>query len=94
MLTLYTNESSVMASPVLSFRVEDDLVERLDQLAQATDQDRQYHLKRALARYVEAESWQIQATIHGIEDADAGNLTDIDAVKAKWVKRAKTRTDQ
>jgi len=83
-----------MASPVLSFRVEDDLVERLDELAQATDRDRQYHLKRALARYVEAESWQLQATIQGIEDADAGNLTDIDAVKAKWVNRAKTRTDQ
>ncbi len=94
MLTLYTNEDPVMASPVLSFRVEDDLVERLDQLAQATDRDRQYHLKRALARYVDAESWQIQATIQGIEDADAGKLTDIDAVKAKWVKRAKTRTDQ
>ena len=48
-----------MASPVLSFRVEEGLVEQLDQLSQATDRDRQYHLKRALARYVEAESWHI-----------------------------------
>lgn len=83
-----------MASPVLSFRVEYALVQRLDQLALATDRDRQYHLKRALTRYVEAESWQIQAIVEGIEDADAGNLTDIDAVKAKWVSRAKRRTDQ
>lgn len=83
-----------MASPVLSFRVEDDLVQQLDQLAEATDRDRQYHLKRALVRYVEAESWQIQAIADGIKDADAGNLTDLEAVEAKWVNRAKNRTDQ
>lgn len=50
-----------MASPVLSFRVEESLVKQLDQLSEATDRDRQYHLKRALARYVEAESWHIKA---------------------------------
>ena len=42
-----------MASPVLSFRVEEAQVEQLDQLSQATDRDRQYHLKRALARLIE-----------------------------------------
>ena len=42
-----------MASPVLSFRVESELINQLDQLAEATDRDRQYHLKLALARYVE-----------------------------------------
>lgn len=83
-----------MASPVLSFRVEDDLVQQLDQLAAATDRDRQYHLKRALARYIESESWHINAISEGIKDADAGNLTDLEAIKAKWVSRAKNRTDR
>ncbi|NMZ50167.1 CopG family ribbon-helix-helix protein [Pseudomonas poae] len=82
-----------MASPVLSFRVEEVLVEQLDQLSVATDRDRQYHLKRALARYVEAESWHINAIAEGIADADAGNLTDLKAVKAKWVNRGKHRVD-
>ena len=82
-----------MASPVLSFRVEELLVKQLDQLAEATDRDRQYHLKRALARYVEAESWHINAIAEGIADADAGNLTDLNTVKAKWVNRAKHRVD-
>ena len=45
-----------MASPVLSFRVEETRVKQHDQLSEATDRDRQYHLKRALARYIEAES--------------------------------------
>jgi len=83
-----------MASPVLSFRVEPDLIDQLDQLAAATDRDRQYHLKRALARYVEAESWHFRAVAEGIEDAEAGNLTELDAVKAKWEARAKNRIDQ
>ncbi|WP_313025590.1 CopG family ribbon-helix-helix protein [Pseudomonas lopnurensis] len=83
-----------MASPVLSFRVEDDLVRQLDQLAEATERDRQYHLKRALARYVESEAWHINAIAEGIADADAGRLTDLNAIKAKWVSRAKDRTDR
>lgn len=83
-----------MASPVLSFRVEELLAQQLDQLAAATDRDRQYHLKRALVRYVEAESWHVQAISEGIADADAGKLTDLDAVKAKWAKRAESRTDR
>ena len=83
-----------MASPVLSFRVESDLIDQLDQLAAATDRDRQYHLKRALARYVEAESWHFRAVAEGIADAEAGNLTELDAVKAKWEARAKNRIDQ
>lgn len=83
-----------MASPVLSFRVEEGLAQQLDLLAAATDRDRQYHLKRALVRYVEAESWHLQAISEGMADADAGNLTDLDAVKAKWATRAKHRTDR
>jgi len=92
---MYTlsDEDVTMASPVLSFRVEDELVEKLDRLSQATDRDRQYHLKRALARYVESESWHMNAIAEGIADADAGNLTDLKAIKAKWVNRAKHRVD-
>lgn len=83
-----------MASPVLSFRVESELINQLDQLAEATDRDRQYHLKRALARYVESECWHFRAVVEGIADAEAGNLVDLDAVKAKWVARAENRINQ
>lgn len=82
-----------MASPVLSFRVEDSLIQQLDRLAAATDRDRQYHLKRALARYVEAESWHIAAIEEGIADAQAGNLIDLDAVEAKWASSVSNSTD-
>jgi predicted transcriptional regulator len=80
-----------MASPVLSFRVEDELVEMLDRLASATDRDRQYHLKRALSRYVEAESWHLKAVEEGLADIDAGRTVDLETVEAKWVARAANR---
>ena len=83
-----------MAAPVLSFRVEEDLIAQLDQLAEATDRDRQYHLKRALSLYVESESWHIAALQEGVADARAGNLTDSEAVRAKWVTRANDQLHQ
>jgi len=83
----------VMESPVLSFNADGELVEKLDQLALATDQDRQYHLQRALARYVETESWYLRAIQEGIADADAGRLIDLETVKAKWIARANNGTD-
>ena len=94
--TKYTSRFGAfnMASPVLSFRVESELINQLDQLAEATDRDRQYHLKRALTRYVESESWHFRAVAEGIADAEAGNLVDLDAVKAKWVARAENRINQ
>jgi predicted transcriptional regulator len=83
-----------MASPVLSFRLDEDIVSQLDKLAEATDRDRLYHVKRAMTRYLEAESWHLQAIDTGIEAADAGKLTDLAAVKAKWVSRAENSNNR
>lgn len=82
-----------MVSPVLSFRLDEDLVAKLDKLVEATDRDRPYHVRRAMARYLEAESWHLQAIDAGIEAADAGKLTDLVDVKAAWVSRAETRNN-
>ncbi|RDS89204.1 ribbon-helix-helix protein, CopG family [Pseudomonas fluorescens] len=71
--------------PVLSFQVKPELASELDQLAQATDRDRQYHLQRALSRYLADESWHFKAVQEGIADADAEDVTDLDIAKAKWV---------
>ncbi|WP_341961377.1 ribbon-helix-helix protein, CopG family [Pseudomonas sp. RC10] len=82
-----------MPSTVLSFRADEEMVSKLDQLAEATERDRQYHLKRALSRYLEAELWHLQAIAEGVSDADAGHLTDLEFVKEKWVKRAENSPD-
>lgn len=77
-----------MASPVVLFRLEKELVAQLDALAEATDRDRLYHVKRAMAQYLEAESWRVKAIAVGIAAADAGALTDLEDVKARWMTRA------
>lgn len=85
-----------MSSTVLSFQADEETVQTLDQLAGATERDRQYHLQQALSRYLEAEMRQMRqmhAISDGIADADAGNLTDIESVKARWVKRADNSPD-
>ncbi|MBX8606986.1 CopG family ribbon-helix-helix protein [Pseudomonas capsici] len=82
-----------MASPTLSFNIEDSLVKKLDELVQATERDRQYHLQRAVERYVEMEAGYLHAIEEGMADAAAGRLTDLEAVKAEWVARANNRLD-
>jgi predicted transcriptional regulator len=77
-----------MTSQVLSFRLDEKIISQLDKVAEATDRDRLYHVKRAIARYLEAESLHLQAINVGIAAADAGNITDLTAVKAKWAARA------
>ena len=86
-------QGGLMASTVLSFRTEEETVTRLDQLAVATERDRQYHLKRALSRYLESEAWHLQAIAEGIADAETGNLSDLASVKANWVKRVENNAD-
>ncbi|MFF7709385.1 ribbon-helix-helix protein, CopG family [Pseudomonas sp. NPDC007930] len=78
-----------MATSVLSFRVEEDVINQLDHLARATERDRQYHLKRALAAYLSTEAWHLQAIAEGVADADAGQLSDLASVQAQWAARAK-----
>jgi predicted transcriptional regulator len=82
-----------MATSVLSFRVEPECISQLDALAAATDRDRQYHLKRAIARYLDAESWHVRAIREGIDEAEAGHLTALDEIKNKWVTRAGALSD-
>lgn len=93
---LYTSadENLIMDSPLLSFRVDEVLVEQLDQLSAATDHDRQDHLSRALIRYLEPESRHLNAIAEGIADAEAGNLTDLQTIKAKWANRANGRMQE
>ncbi|MCP8462557.1 CopG family ribbon-helix-helix protein [Pseudomonas sp. ZM23] len=69
---------------VVSFRADDALVEALDQLARATHRDRPYHLRQALAQYLERQSWHVATIDEGVADADAGHLLEHTVIEAKW----------
>ncbi|SDI59030.1 CopG family ribbon-helix-helix protein [Pseudomonas panipatensis] len=69
---------------VISFRADDSLVVALDQLARATHRDRPYHLRQALAQYLERQSWHVAAIDEGLADANAGHLLEHAEIEAKW----------
>jgi predicted transcriptional regulator len=48
-----------MSNTLFSFRVKDELKEKLDALAEATQRLRSFLATEALERYVELESWQV-----------------------------------
>lgn len=47
-----------MMSQVISYRESAKNIEALDRLCAATERDRAYHLRRAIAAYLHANSWR------------------------------------
>lgn len=83
--SVYTVDETVRkVTTVVSFRANDALVEALDQLARATHRDRPYHLRQALAQYLERQSWHVAAIDEGVADADAGHLLEHAVIEEKW----------
>ena len=69
-------------STVVSFRADDALVAALDELARATHRDRPYHLRQALAQYLERQ--QVAAIDEGLADANAGRLLEHIEIEKRW----------
>ena len=77
-----------MPLPDLSFSADSELLSELNQLILMTGRDREYHLRRAVDRYVSSELAHVQAVQEGIQDAKAGNVTSLEAVKNKWTAQS------
>ena len=72
------------ADQKISFRADDALVAALDELARATHRDRPYHLRQALAQYLERQQWQVAAIDEGLADANAGRLLEHTEIEKRW----------
>lgn len=76
-----------MASTTLTIRLPEDLKQRLDQLAAATDRSRAWLAQQALSDFVAREAWQIAEIEAGLREADAGDFAspaEVDTTFAKW----------
>jgi predicted transcriptional regulator len=82
----------MMAQPT-SIRLEDEMVERLERLATATDRPKTWHIERAIARYLEDEAWHVEAIREALEDYRSGNadLVSHEDVKARIKARRAAR---
>lgn len=68
-------------------RLENDALERLSRLAEATRRSRSWLVAEAVYRYLQEEEWQIAAIEEGVKAADDGRFASPDEVKntfAKW----------
>ena len=78
-------------STTMTLRLEDDIKNRLDTLADATQRSKSYLAAEAVRDYVELNEWQIQQTRQALAEADAGDFASADelaALAAKWTERA------
>ena len=79
-----------MDKQTVSFRLDTEKVEALDDLAKALDRDRTYLLNEAVEAYLDVQQWQLEHIRAGIRQADAGKLIEHAQIKklaGKWRAR-------
>ncbi len=58
----------------ITFRMDDDKLQTLDELAASMDRDRSYLINEAVAHYLEVKQWHIAETRKALAEADAGRF--------------------
>ena len=74
-------------STTMTVRLEDDVKDRLDFLAEATQRSKSFLAAEAIRAYVENNEWQIGEIQAALKEADAGDFADdrqVAALARKW----------
>lgn len=69
-----------------SVRLNEDLLGRVDHLANAMNRSRAWVIKEAVERYVDYEEWFVSQVHSARENVDAGNLASEEEVIARFKK--------
>jgi len=78
-------------STTMTVRLEDDVKDRLDRLATATERSKSFLAAEAIREYVENNEWQIAEVRAALGEADAGDFAsdaEVAGLGAKWAGRA------
>ena len=71
----------------MTVRLDDDIKDRLEGLAEATQRSKSFLAAEAIRAYVENNEWQIGEIQAAIREADAGDFAsddDLAALAKKW----------
>lgn len=74
-------------STTMTVRLEDDVKDRLDVLAEATQRSKSFLAAEAIRAYVENNEWQIGEIQAALKEADVGDFAndkDVAALARKW----------
>jgi predicted transcriptional regulator len=74
-------------STTMTVRLDDDVKDRLDHLAEATNRSKSYLAAEAIRDFVEINEWQIKQTKAALTEAKAGDFAtdkEVQALAKKW----------
>ena len=74
-------------STTMTIRLEPELKQRLDQLANATHRSKSFLAAEALRDFIELNEWQIQEIKYALKEADNGEFAsdkDVSKTFTKW----------
>ena len=78
-------------STTMTIRLDDDVKDRLEHLADATKRSKSFLAAEAIRAFVDSNEWQIAEIQSALKDAEAGDFAsdeDVAAVARKWSARA------
>lgn len=78
-------------STTMTIRLEDDVKDRLDKLAEATQRSRSFLAAEAVREYLELNEWQVSEIRDALQEADRGEFASDTEVKDffdSWRRRA------
>jgi predicted transcriptional regulator len=76
----------------MTIRLEDEMKDRLEQLAESTHRSKSYLAAEAIREYVANNEWQIAEIGAALREADAGDFAsdkEVATVAKKWKKNAR-----
>ncbi|MBT9459448.1 MAG: CopG family ribbon-helix-helix protein [Burkholderiaceae bacterium] len=78
-------------STTMTLRLEDDVKDRLELLADATQRSKSYLAGEAIRVYLESNEWQVREIQAALTEADAGGFAseeEVQALAKKWLPNA------
>ena len=75
----------------ISIRLNEEMRQRLDGLAEIVGRSRNHVIVDALQRYLEDEAWQLEEIRAGMDEADAGDFATPDEVEAVFARHVRQR---
>lgn len=79
-------------SSTMTVRLEDEVKDRLDQLAEATQRSKSFLAAEAIRAFVENNEWQIGEIRAALREADSGDFAsdkNVAATTRKWKVNAR-----
>jgi RHH-type transcriptional regulator, rel operon repressor / antitoxin RelB len=68
----------------VTFRIDDDKLAFLDELASSQKRDRSHIINQAVDNYIEVKRWHIEQIEKAVAEADAGKFASPDDVRAAF----------